>query len=90
MLYLLENSALQRVAHLCIHMNGDGYLWWGFNSAELLRVTCRTTYINVAMMDSSPPKFCLHFWGTLCIIENSASQKVAYLCIHENMDDMTK
>ena len=35
MLYILENSALQMVAHLCIHMSVDGYLWSAFNSAEL-------------------------------------------------------
>ena len=76
MLYLLENGALQRVAHLYIHMSVEGYLWLGFNSAELLSSTCRTANINIAMEDSSPPKFCLNFWGILCILENSASQKV--------------
>ena len=39
MLCLLENGALQRVAHLCIHVSGDGDLWSGFNSAELSTVT---------------------------------------------------
>ena len=38
-----KNSALQRVAYLCIHMSVDGYLWIGFNSAEQLSSTCRTT-----------------------------------------------
>ena len=46
--------------------------------------------LSVAMMDSSPPKFCLHFWGILCILENSALQNVAYLFIHVSMDDMTE
>ena len=90
MLCLFKNSALQRVAHLFIHMSGDGYLWSGFNSAELLSIICRTANISVAMVDRSLPKFCLHFWGILCIIENSALQKVAYLCIHASMDDMTE
>ena len=90
MLCLLENGALQRIVHLCSHVSGDGYLWSGFNSAELLSITCRTTNISVAMVDSSPPKFCLHFWGILYIIENSALQKVAYLCIHVSIDDMTE
>ena len=90
MLCLLENSALQRVAHLCIHVSGDGYLWLGFNSAELLSTTCRTMNISVAMVDSSPPKFCLHFWAILYIIENNALQKVAYMCIQVSMDDMTE
>ena len=90
MLCLLKNGALQRVAHLCIHVSGDGYLWSRFNSAELLNITCRTANISVAMVDKSPPKFCLHFWGILRIIENSALQKVAYLCIHASMDDMTE
>ena len=90
MLYLLENSALQRVTHLCIHVSGDGYLWSGFNSAELLSIISRTANISVAMMDSSPPKFCLHFWGILFILENSALQKFAYLCFHVSMDDMTE
>ena len=88
MLCLLENGALQRVAHLCIQVSGDGYLWLGFNSAKLLSIICRATNISVAMVDSSPPKFCLHFWGILRIIENNALQKVAYLCIHVSMDDM--
>ena len=90
MLCLLKNSALQRVTHLCIHVSGDGYLWSGFNSAELLSITCRTANISVAMVDRSPPKFCLHFWGILYIIENSALQSVAYLCIHASMDDITE
>ena len=90
MLCLLENGALQSIAHLCIHESGDGYLWSEFNSAELLSITCRTTNISVAMVDSSAPKFCLHFWGILYIIENSALQKVAYLCIHVSIDDMTE
>ena len=90
MLYLLENSALQRVTHLCIHVSGDGYLWSGFNNAELLSITSKTANISVAMMDSSPPKFCLHFQGILCILENSALQKFAYLCFHVSMDDMTE
>ena len=38
MLCLFENGALQKVAHLCIHVSGDGYLWSGFNSAELSTV----------------------------------------------------
>ena len=68
MLCLLENGALQRVAHLCIHVSGDGYLWSGFNSAELLSITCRTANISVAMVDSSPPKL-MHklFRDALCI-----------------------
>ena len=90
MLCLLKNCALQRVTHLCIHVSGDGYLWSGINSAELLSITCRTANINIAMVDNSPPKFCLHFWGVLCILKNSALQKVAYLCIHVSMDAMTK
>ena len=90
MLCLLKNCALQRVTHLCIHVSGDGYLWSGINSAELLSITCRTANINIAMVDNLPPKFCLHFWGVLCILENSALQKVAYLCIHVSMDVMTK
>ena len=89
MLCLLENGALQRVAHLCIHVSGDGYLWLGFNSAELLSSTCRTVNISVAMVDSLPPKFCLNFWGILYILENSVLQKVAYLCIHVSVDDVT-
>ena len=89
MLYLLENSALQRVTHLCIHVSGDVYLWSGFNSAELLSITSRIVNISVAMMDSSPLKFCLHFRGILCILENSALQKVACLCIDVSVDDMT-
>ena len=44
---------------------------------------------SVAMMDSLPPKICLHFWRVLCILENSALQNVAYLFIHVSMDDMT-
>ena len=72
MLCLLKNCALQRVTHLCIHVSGDGYLWSRFNNAELLSITCRTANISVAMVDSSPPKFCLHFWGVLCILENYA------------------
>ena len=72
MLCLLENGALQRVAHLCIHVSGDGYLWSGFNSAELLSITCRTTNISVAMVGSSPPKFCLHFWKQ-CIAKGCIS-----------------
>ena len=90
MLCLFENGALQRVAHLCIHVSGDGYLWSGINSAELLSFTCRTANISAAIANSSPPKFYLHFWGVLCILENSALQKVAYLCIHVSMDAMTK
>ena len=89
-LCILENSALQRVVYLCIYVSGDGYLWSGFNSAELLSITCKTVNINVVMVDSSPPIFCLHFWGILCIIENNALQKVAYLCIHVSMNDMTE
>ena len=84
----LENGALQRVAHLCIHVSVDGYLWSGFNNAELLSVTCRTVNISVAMVDSSSPKFCLNFWGILCILGNNALQKVTYLCIHVSVDDM--
>ena len=90
MLYLLENGALQRVTHLCIHVSGDGYLWSGFNSAELLSIISRTANISVAMVDSSPSKFCLHFRGILNILENNALQKSAYLCIHMSMDDMTE
>ena len=90
MLCLLKNGALKRVAHLCIYVSGDGDLWSGFNSAKLLSITCRIANISVAMVDRSPPKFCLHFWGILRIIENSALQKVAYLCIHASMDDMTE
>ena len=89
-LYLLKNSALQRVAHLCIHVSGDGYLWSGFNNVELLSITCRTVNIIVAMVDKSPLKFCLHFWGILRIIKNNALQNFAYLCIHVSMDDMTE
>ena len=88
MLCLIENGALQRVAHLCIYVSGDGYLWSGFNSAELLRITYKIVNINVVMVDSSPPIFCLHFWGILYIIENNALQKVVYLCIHVSMNDM--
>ena len=44
---------------------------------------------GVVMMESSTPKFCLHFWRILCILENSALQNVAYLFIHVSMDDMT-
>ena len=68
----------------------DGYLWSGFDNAKLLSSTCRTTNISVAMVDNSPPKFCLNFWRILYILENSALQKVAYLCIHVSMDDMTE
>ena len=90
MLYLLENGALQRVTHLCIHVSGDGCLWSGFNSAELLSIISRTANISVAMVDNSPSKFCLHFRGILNILENNALQKSAYLCIHMSMDDMTE
>ena len=57
---------------------------------KLLSSTCSTTNISVAIVDSLPPKFCLNFWGILYILENSALQKVAYLCIHVNVDDMTR
>ena len=57
--YLIVVS--KKIAHLCIHVSGDGYLWSGFNSVELLSTTCRTVNISVAMVDRSPPKFCLHF-----------------------------
>ena len=90
MLCLLKNGALQKVAHLCIHVSGDRYLWSGFNGAELLIITFITMTISVATVDSSPPKFCLHFQGILCILENSALQKFAYLCFHVSMDDMTE
>ena len=40
------------------------------------------------MLDSSPLRFFLNFWGILYILENSALQKVAYLCIDVNMDYM--
>ena len=66
------------------------YDWTGFNSAKLLSSTCSIVNISVAMVDSSLPKFCLNFWGILYILENSALQKVAYLCIHVSMDDMTE
>ena len=75
---------------LCIHVSVDGYLWSGCNSAELLSSICRTANISVAMVDSTPLSTCLNFWGILCILENSALQKVAYLCIHVSMDDMTR
>ena len=42
----LRNGALQKVAHLCIHVSGDGYVWLGFNSAEMLSITCRTASIK--------------------------------------------
>ena len=89
MLCLFKNGALQRVVHLCIHVSVDGYLWSGFHNAKLLSSTCKIANISVAMVDSSPPKFCLNFWGILYILEYSALQKVAYLCIHVSVDDMT-
>ena len=61
-----------------------------YSREELLSSTCSTANISVAMVDRSPPKFCLHFWGILHIIENNALHKVAYLCIHASMDDMTE
>ena len=49
MLCILENSALQKKAYLCID-------WTGLNSAKLLSSTCSTTNISVVTVDSSPPK----------------------------------
>ena len=89
MLCLFENGALQRVAHMCIQVSGDGYVWSGFNSFEMLSITCRTTSIKCSNDGQLTPKICLHFRGVFCILENSALQNVAYLFIHVSMDDMT-
>ena len=70
-------------------MNVDGCFWTGFNSVELLSSTYRIVTISIATVDSSSPNFFINFSGIFCILENSAFQNVAYLCIDMSMDDMT-
>ena len=82
----------QCIAKGCISMywrECGWYDWTWFNNVKLLSSICKTVNISVAVVDSSPPRFFLNFWGILCILENSALQKVAYLCIDVSMDDMT-
>ena len=77
--------------HICVFTwVGIGTCGQGSTMSSCWASHAKLHQSSVAIMDSSPPKFCLHFWEILCILKNSALQKVAYLCIHVIMDDMTE
>ena len=81
---------------LCFHVSVDEYFWLGFNSAEVAYLfTWRQFSIPVfhlTWFNETVPscvKCIINFSGMLCILENGALQKDAYLCIDVCVGDMT-
>ena len=63
------------------------YDWIGFTWRLLSTPVLHLTWLNETM--SSCVKCIIHFSGMLCILENGALQKDAYLCIDMRLGDMT-
>ena len=90
MLCILENVALQNIAKWCISVYWHVCRW--YDCTGFTWKLFPTPMLHLTWLDETMPscvKCIIHFSRMLCILENSALHKGAYLCIDVHLGDMT-